>query len=64
MVLSHDDLLGLEMADAEALAEAVGLRVRAVRVNGEDLFVTADFDQMRINVEVRGGEIVAVTGVY
>jgi len=46
-----------EFAD---LADSLGLTVRVVRLDGEDLAVTMDFSPTRANVEVADGRVVAV----
>ena len=42
------------------LADALGLTVRVVRLDGEDLAITMDFSPTRANVEVADGRVVAV----
>lgn len=46
-----------EFAD---LADSLGLTVRVVRLDGDDLVVTMDFSPTRANVEVADGRVVAV----
>jgi hypothetical protein len=42
------------------VADALGLTVRVVRLDGEDLAITMDFSPTRANVEVANGLVVAV----
>ena len=56
------DVLGDSVEDATATLEEVGLTLRVVRRDGEDLAVTMDFVEDRVNVAVEtqddGTEIV------
>lgn len=58
-----DALVGLAEADAEAAAARHGWTLRVVKRDGEDLAATADFRADRVNVEVTGGEVMAVVSV-
>ena len=46
------DVIGDSVEDATATLEAAGLTLRVVRRDGEDLPVTADFVEDRVNVAV------------
>jgi hypothetical protein len=53
-------LVGLTEAEATDAAEALGWELRVIRREGEDLPMTADFRQNRVNVEVTDGEVTEV----
>jgi hypothetical protein len=57
------DLVGLVLKEAEKVAEQQGFTVRVVREDGEDLAVTDDFRQDRVNVAVVDGVVTEVVGV-
>ena len=56
------DVVGKSVEDATATLEAQGLTLRVVRRDGENLAVTADFLENRVNVAVEtqadGSEVV------
>jgi ABC-type glycerol-3-phosphate transport system substrate-binding protein len=56
------DVVGDSVEDATATLEAAGYTLRVVKRDGEDLAVTADFVENRVNVAVQmeryGGEVV------
>ena len=56
-------LVGMTLADAEAWAGSRGLTIRPVKIDGEDLAVTKDYREDRINVEVNNGIVIAVQGI-
>ena len=56
-------LVGMTLADAEAWAEARGMLVRPVVIDGEPLAVTEDFSLDRINVELKAGVVSVVQGL-
>lgn len=53
--------IGLDVAAAGDLAEENGRPWRVVRVDGEDLPVTMDFVENRLNFSVEDGKVVEVT---
>jgi hypothetical protein len=53
-------LVGLTEADATAKAKSFGWTLRVSRRDGEDLFVTADYSQSRVNVGVAKGIVTEV----
>jgi len=57
-----DIIVGMCVDDARAFIEGYqeGAALRVVREDGEDLAVTADFDELRVNVAVEGGVITEV----
>lgn len=57
------DLVGLDLATAEAWAAGNGYLVRVVAQDGEELAVTMDHDPDRINVAVVGQQVVEVRGL-
>ncbi len=59
----RDALVGLTLSEAEELIYENGWSwtLRAVRVDGEDLPVTADYQPDRVNIITESGEIVDVT---
>ncbi|MEK9938713.1 MAG: hypothetical protein VW552_08255, partial [Ilumatobacter sp.] len=42
------------------LADSLGLTVRVVRLDGEDLAITMDLSPTRVNIEVADGLVIAV----
>lgn len=56
-------LVGLTLAEAEAVAADRGWEVRVVSLDGEDLLATTDFVTNRLNLEVTGGMVVAIVSV-
>ena len=50
------DVIGDSVEDATATLEDAGLTLRVVRRDGEDLPVTADFVDNRVNVAVETGD--------
>ena len=56
-----DDYIGLELAAAGEQADEEGRPWRVVKEDGEDLPVTLDFIENRLNFEVEDGEVVGVT---
>lgn len=61
--IDPDTLVGLGVTEAEDLASRAGVRVRVIRLDGEDLAATMDLDPMRVNVEVTDDVIVAIVSV-
>ena len=58
--LATSTLVGLSEADAAEAATANGWTMRVVRIDGEDLVVTADFSPSRVNVAIESGTVTAV----
>jgi hypothetical protein len=58
-----DALVGLSQADAEAAATAEGWGLRVVRLDGEDLPATMDFNPQRVNVAVVNGVVTEVLSI-
>ena len=58
-------LVGMCVDDATSLVEGIsdGASLRVVREDGEDLAVTADFSESRVNVAVEGGVITEVVSI-
>jgi hypothetical protein len=54
-----DEIFGAPVAEATALATERGYELRVVRLDGEDLLVTEDFVENRLNVAVEGDVVVA-----
>ena len=56
------DVVGESVEDASATLESAGFTLRVIRRDGEDLAVTADFVETRVNVAVEtqddGSEVV------
>jgi beta-lactam-binding protein with PASTA domain len=50
VAINVPDIVGLSVADATAKLEAEGLTLRVVMRDGENLAVTADFLENRVNV--------------
>lgn len=57
------EVVGLAVDEATKVAEAAGWTVRAVRVDGEELAVTADYVATRLNVAVEAGMVTEVLSV-
>lgn len=55
------EYVGLSVEEAQTKAEQDGRPSRVVRVDGEDLAVTMDFIENRLNFEVENGRVTAVT---
>jgi hypothetical protein len=53
-------LIGLPEAEATDVASANGWTMRVVRIDGEDLAVTADYSETRVNVAVADGVVTEV----
>ena len=53
-------LTGLSEAEATDVASANGWTIRVVRIDGEDLAVTADYSDTRVNVAVADGVVTEV----
>lgn len=53
-------ILGLNEREAENVLTSQGLLMRVVNRDGEEFFVTCDFDPQRVNVSVKEGEVVEV----
>ena len=51
---------GLCEADAQAVADGLGYTLRVVRLDGEDLAVTMDFVEWRVNVAIENGIVTDV----
>ena len=56
-------LVGMTLEDAEVWAGARGMTIRPVRIDGEDLAVTMDYREDRINVEIKNGVVSVVQGL-
>jgi hypothetical protein len=56
-------LVGLTEDEAAEAAEALGWEVRVMRRDGEDLPITMDLRQNRVNVEVTDGEVTEVVQI-
>jgi hypothetical protein len=56
-----DEYLGLTQDEAGAKAEAEGHPWRVVQVDGEDLPVTMDFVENRLNFSIEDGVVIEVT---
>ncbi|MGH2905280.1 MAG: hypothetical protein ACRDKI_00745 [Solirubrobacterales bacterium] len=61
--LDFSEIRGRTLPDAQALATKHGYTIRPVVVNGEPQAVTMDFNEKRINVELKAGTIAAYCGV-
>jgi hypothetical protein len=48
--------MGEDMARIFSLAR--GLHFRTIKINGESLVVTRDYNPLRINVEIENGQVV------
>jgi hypothetical protein len=55
------DLIGLDEASAATAAKDAGWEFRVVKVDGEPLVVTADFNEHRLNADIDNGIVVAIT---
>jgi hypothetical protein len=55
--------VGTPLADVEKLAADMGLTVRVLRLDGQDLPATADFRTDRVNVAVETGIVTEVISV-
>ena len=58
-----DGSLPMPLAEFTDQAEALGFATRVVIEDGESLAVTADYSLQRVNVEVAGGQVVAIQSV-
>jgi hypothetical protein len=58
-----DSVVGLCLADAQALAKDFGYELRIVRQDGVDLAITDDFSDSRINVAVKGDLVSEVVSI-
>jgi hypothetical protein len=56
-------LVGMSEADAAAAAKERGWQIRAARIDGEDLALTADYSPTRINLAVTGGVVTEVLSI-
>jgi hypothetical protein len=61
---AHEHLPRMSEERARAAAEARGLDLRVVRLDGRGLFHTADRVSTRVNVEVQSGTVIRVVGLY
>jgi hypothetical protein len=61
--LDTEELVGLELSEAESLAQENGCEVRVVERDGEPLPTTLDLIENRINVAVEDGEVVRIDGL-
>jgi hypothetical protein len=57
-------LEGLTLSEAKQRAERAGCPLRVVARDGEDLPVTQDFLEARINVKVEDDRVTSVDGLY
>jgi hypothetical protein len=58
-----DDVVGMEVSAAESALAELGYEMRIVRLDGDDLAVTMDYREDRVNVEVEDDVVVAVQGI-
>jgi hypothetical protein len=56
-------VVGKSEADAQAAVEAAGWTMRVTQRDGEDLAVTADFVENRVNVAVEDGTVTTVSSI-
>jgi hypothetical protein len=56
-------LVGYCLADAEQMAKHYGYEVRVVRQDGEDLVITDDFSESRINVATKGDIVAEIVSI-
>jgi hypothetical protein len=56
-------LVGLNLHDADHLADRSGYRLRVIRQSGKGLPVTADYVSNRINIEIEDDIVVSAAGV-
>lgn len=56
-------LIGLCLADAQTVADGLGIAIRVVRVDGVDQIITADYSTNRLNVATEGGLVTEVLSV-
>jgi hypothetical protein len=60
---SIEDVVGMDVSSAESALADLGYEMRIVRLDGEDLAVTMDYREDRVNVEVEDDTVVAVQGI-
>jgi hypothetical protein len=60
---SIEDVVGMDVNSAESALADLGYEMRIVRLDGEDLAVTMDYREDRVNVEVEDDTVVAVQGI-
>jgi hypothetical protein len=58
-----EDVVGMEVDAAESTLTELGYQMRIVRLDGEDLAVTMDYREDRVNVAVEDDVVVAVEGI-
>ncbi len=58
-----DSIIGLDITDAEHIAQKKGLLIRPMCVDGQELLGTCDFRPNRLNIEVNDGKVAAVVSV-
>lgn len=56
-------ILGEELSDAEAIAEADGWQLRVIRIDGQDQAATTDFVPNRVNVGTEDGVVSEVISI-
>lgn len=58
-----DALTGVDLDEAQRRARSDGLVVRVVERDGEGLVITMEFVERRVNVAVRGDQVVRIVGL-
>ena len=59
---ARGSLVGKDLDEAEAWADASGCRLVAAVIDGEPQVLTREYDPTRIQAELRGGEVVRILG--
>lgn len=60
---AHVDLLGKPLVEARTIAEARGNRIVTVKIDGEPMITTADYNPDRVRVEMVSGLISKIVGM-
>jgi hypothetical protein len=62
-VFDSGEAVGMSVEQANEFFESVGYSMRIVKINGEPVETAGDYDEARINVSVKGEEIIEVLNV-
>lgn len=59
----NDQLINKTLTEAQEIAESQGYKIRVMKLDGDALFGTMDFNAKRINVEVADSFVIDVMGI-
>lgn len=58
--VDYDHIIGMTLDEAE---KASGLKIRPTMINGQHMIVTRDYRLDRLNVSLKDGRIISVSGL-